>query len=520
VARAVLNPRDDLTLATALKTPLLGLDDDDLLMLAPERPGPLIEALRASLVPAHRAATALLDAAASWAARLGPFGFVSRLLSDGRRTVMVGRLGREADEALSQLEARALEFERQSGPSLGQFLTVMGRDDEDRKRDLAVPSGEVRVMTVHGAKGLEAPIVILADAGMPEKNSSRETLLRLPHPGRNAATVPVWVPRKDLDSAALAAARARRAALATEERHRLLYVALTRAQDRLILGGVQPAQQSEAGLPNSWYGLVETGLSRHPAGLQPIELAGHPARRFQLRPGALAVPVRVATAEPAAGDPTPWPEWLHRVAPQEVAAPPPISPASALMAADRPAREADPLRLAAAAQQGRLVHLLLQHLPSVPPDRRGAVAERLAAARGPFLTAERRRTLVAETLALMDDSRLAPLFGPDSLAEVPIAGRLDLGDGAGPREVAGRIDRLAVAGDEVLLADFKTAARPPASVGALPVTALAQIALYARLARPLFPGRRIVPLLIYTAGPRVFAPDEAALAAALAGVAP
>ncbi|WP_186417153.1 PD-(D/E)XK nuclease family protein, partial [Bosea sp. CS1GBMeth4] len=196
---------------------------------------------------------------------------------------------------------------------------------------------------------------------------------------------------------------------------------------------------------------------------------------------------------------------------------PPLRPSSALAAADAQERPHDGPFLAGAAAAGRLAHLLLQLLPEVPAERRAGTARALAEARGGSLPEERRTGLVEDALALIAAPEFGGLFGPGSLAEVPIAGEITLADGAA-RPVQGRIDRLAVGADEVVIADFKTAARPPRDAAALPASTLAQLAVYRRLVGEIYPGRRIRAVAIYTAGLKPLEPGPDLLDAALASM--
>jgi ATP-dependent helicase/nuclease subunit A len=158
--------------------------------------------------------------------------------------------------------------------------------------------------------------------------------------------------------------------------------------------------------------------------------------------------------------------------------------------------------------------LRVQVLPGVPEARRPATAEALAEARGGALGPERRAAIVADALQLLAAPALAGLFAADALAEVPVAGSIRLLDGE-PRAVSGRIDRLAVTAESVLVADFKTTARPPREADAIPLTTIAQLAAYAALMREIYPGRTVRALVIYTASLACFELDEGRLDAAL-----
>jgi ATP-dependent helicase/nuclease subunit A len=514
LGRALLLPDDDLALATALKTPLIGLDDDDLMRFAPERAGSLRAALRqaGASEPRYAAIESRLAALGEEAGRRGPFRFFADLLGPGGgRNLALARLGAEAGDALDAFLNAALDYERRHGPSLAGFLHHIVAAGTEVKRDLSASAGEVRVMTVHGAKGLEAKIVILADLA-PEPGAKRLPKILAVAPPRGR-TVPIWPPAKAEDAAATRQAKAQVIDQLVEEHHRLLYVALTRAEDRLIVCGAQAKGEAPAG---SWYAMVEAGLSASEAGLTEIATPGMdgPVRRFMTSAAAPSGEPEADFVKAPVGEPG----WLRAQAPAERETLPPLKPSSALSAADAAERPGDGPFLAAAAQAGRLAHLLLQMLPEIEPQGRETAARALARLRGAGLSATRRGEIVRQALALLDDTALAALFAPGSLAEVPVAGEIALASGA-VRSVSGQIDRLAVTMDSVLIADFKTTSRPPAEASAIPPATLAQLAVYRALIRQIYPGRQVRALVIYTADMRVYEPGAAALDAVLANLA-
>ncbi|HEY5794036.1 MAG TPA: double-strand break repair helicase AddA [Bosea sp. (in: a-proteobacteria)] len=518
LGRTLLLPEDDLTLATALKTPLIGLDDDDLLRLAPGRKVSLREALReaGAAEPRYAAVERQLTELAAEAGRCGPFRFFAGLLGPGGgRNLALARLGAEAGDALDAFLSAALDHERRYGPSLAGFLQHISDSATDVKRDLSSSAGEVRVMTVHGAKGLEAKVVILADlapapgAKRLPKIMSLEIMsleiLAIEPPRRQS--VPIWPPASAEDASATAAAKARIIDQMVEEHHRLLYVAMTRAEDRLIVCGAQAKGEAPAG---SWYAMVEAGLAASTTGLAEIGEGEKAIRRFMVT----TPQTQEVGAPPAAAATVPIPAWLRTLPPREAEPAPPLKPSSALAAADAPARPADGPFLAAAAAAGRFAHLLLQMLPDIAPDQRLPVAQALGRARAGAVTAAKREAIIAEALALLADPALAGLFGAGSLSEVPIAGAIELGDGE-RRPVSGQIDRLAISAEEVVIADFKTAARPPRDVEAIPENTLAQLAVYRALIGQIYPGRSVRALLVYTATLTRLEPDAVRLDAVM-----
>ena len=514
--RAILLPENDLALATLLKTPLFDLDDDDLQGFAPERQGSLRSALSAGAEQNPRLARAEKQFAelASLAGRSGPFGFYASVLGpQGGRYEAIRRLGAEAGDAVDAFLSAALDFERKNGPSLFAFLEEMAGTTQDVKRDLAGAGSDVRVMTVHGAKGLESKTVILADIGVVGGSQKADKLLGIPVPGEaGKTTVPVWSPSKRTDTSLVATAKAEALAKSREEHNRLLYVALTRAEQHLIVCGTLGKQTK---LEGSWYETIERGLAASETGLREMAApdGSSKIRRFKITPEA--TPEAVKPAEPATKPALP--EWLTRQAPVEQGDLPPLSPSSAIVAADRPDRPLDNGFVASAASIGKFAHLLLQVLPGVAPEKREMTAKALAAVRANALTEIQRQTIFTQAIALLAVPDLAEIFGPSALAEIPVAGRIGLGSGE-DRLVSGQIDRLLIGPSLITIADFKTSARPPRNAAAIPLRSLVQMAIYKALIAEIFPGKPVRTLLIFTANLSVLEPDDRQLTAALASL--
>ncbi len=536
LARAAANPLDDLTVATVLKGPLIGLDEEALFALAHGRAGSLRQALaaRAQGDDGFRRAHETLLQVEALSRQAGPFAFFATILSVmGGRKAAAARFGAEAHDVLDALLERARAHEQQDSASLIDFVHAMGASPADVKRDLSAPGGEVRVMTVHGAKGLEARMVILADLA-PEPTDIRRDSPLFALPGPDGPT-PIWSPRKDTDCEAVAALRRKRLDKAIDEHRRLLYVALTRASERLILCGIAPKKDRDTVLPRSWYGLVMSGLSTA-EGLHSTDPLpnGLPRRRYGASHGAgtgAAAPLTEnGPPKPQPAAPTlSLPAWATTPAPDEPLPEPPLAPASALaVAMTEPLEDANAPEQrvsaagasaggeAAALQRGRLIHLLLQWLAPVAPERRAAAGARLMAARAPQLPETERAALVAGALDVFSHPEAAALFGAGSRAEVSVAGSIVTA--RGPRLLAGRIDRLAVLPDRVVIADFKTTRRIPCDEGGIDRATLTQLALYARATADLYPGRIIRSVVIYTAGPLVLTARDDDLADALAAI--
>jgi ATP-dependent helicase/nuclease subunit A len=513
LADALLLPADDLALATVLKSPLFGLDDEDLFKVAWERKTSLRTALRAKapMDPRFAAAVEKLDRLAHWAHKETPFGFYARVLGAERgRQRFLARLGHEADDALDEFLNRALDYERRETPSLQGFIAWLRAARTDIKRDMEVTRDEVRVMTVHGAKGLEAPIVILADTTTPPAGPGQRQprLLDL----TTCAGVPdhfVWTGPKANDVAAVAAARERVRREIEDEHGRLLYVAMTRAINRLIVCGAEGERSPHEGC---WWNMI-SGALRPVSAEEPADDGEGTVWRY--RPTPLDDATAVSSLAAAARQEQP--PWLAQKAPGEAVAPVPLSPSRAYdeeAAPVRPGRAGTPAERKKAMARGVLMHRLLQSLPDIPPEARTEAAFRhLARAAGDF-SAEEQESLLAQVRRVLEDTRFAELFSPGSRAEIPIVGRLR----GGALAVSGQVDRLAVIDDAVLIADYKTNRPAPQRFEDVPTAYVRQLALYRAVLAQLYPGKLIRAALLWTHVPDLMEVPAAAMDRELAAV--
>ena len=514
LADALLLADDDLALATVLKSPLFGFDDEDLFEVAWKRRGSLWAALRAKVQAKPRFADALakLQRFGEWAQQM-PFAFYARVLgAEGGRQRFLARLGHEADDALDEFLNLALEYERRETPSLQGFVAWLRAAQTDVKRDMEITRDEVRVMTVHGAKGLEAPIVVLADtttppAGPPQR---QPRLLSLEPAMPHLPNCLAWVAAKATDTAPLSAARERARREAEDEYRRLLYVAMTRAIDRLVICGAEGERARHEGC---WWNLITAAL-RPPVSVEEPAADGE-GQVWRYRKMPVSADEALA-AWPASLPADPPPPWVHRNAAAE---PPSVSLLSPAAAYDEttPPRTATPgnsMERDKALERGRLVHRLLQALPDIPEAARDEAARRYLARSAGRFSAEERELMLAQIRRLLDDPRFAALFLPGSRAEVPIVGRLEGGRFA----VSGQVDRLAVTGDSVLIADYKTNRPAPSRLADVPDAYLAQLALYRAVLAQLYPGKRVRAALVWTDVPDLMEISHANLDAALAAI--
>ncbi|KRR03970.1 DNA helicase UvrD [Bradyrhizobium jicamae] len=521
LADALLLPQDDLALAVALKSPLFGLDDDDLFKIAFDRKGSSLRAALTARAPTDarlRDALWRLDQCERRFASETPFAFYAWLLGgDGGRARILRRLGHEANDALDEFLELALNYERKAPASLQGFMAWLRTADLEVKRDMEISRDEVRVMTVHGAKGLEAAVVFLVDTTTSPSDTQRLKLINLPvgNADPHAPGVVVWAGRKAEDPPAVVAARATMIGDTEDEYRRLLYVAMTRAADRLVVGGCMPGNMKSV-RPLSWYDLITKGLDGSGLQLQEIETAAGRVKRY-VRAEETA-PSAAPAAAPSSAAPIVLPSWLLTPAQPEISPESLLRPSDPADSGHQPVRTVESLaQRARALQRGTLVHRLLQSLPEIAAERRREAALAHLARNANGWAAEERQQLAESTLALIGDPRFAPVFAPGSRAEVSIVGRLER-PGGRPALVSGQLDRLVVTDSEVLIVDFKTNHTPPSRPEAAPRGYVRQLALYRAVLGKLYPQLPVRAALLWTETSELMEISAPALEAELASI--
>ncbi len=493
LADSLLLPHDDLALASVLRSPLFGFSDKELFDIAADRGR---KTLRAALAghsgEKFTEASARLEAMVTMARRVTPFAFFAHVLgADGGRRRFLARLGLEANDALDEFLNLALDYERHEPPSLQGFLAWLREARAEIKRDMEIKRDEVRVMTVHGAKGLEAPIVILADTITPPAGPRPPRLLKL------ADGPLIWVGRKADDVAPVQTARQLFQRDAEDEYRRLLYVAMTRAADRLIVCGAEGVRGRPQGC---WYDLVREPLAEllveeQDDGGETVWRYRKSASKEAPRPS----PEKLETKSERLA----LPFWLRELAPTEPSRPTVVSPSSAFDDDDI-GSTFEPTASSAADRQkalerGSLVHRLMQSLPDIPVEHRKQAAASFLEKRGKNFSADERAKMVQDILAIINDKNFAEIFAPGSRAELPIVGRF-LRHNAPPVHVSGQVDRLAVSGEAVLIADYKTDRRVPENLGEV-APYVTQLALYRAVLQRLYPDKTVRAALLFTEEP-------------------
>ena len=525
---ALLN-EDDLSLAALIKSPLLDMTEEDVDQLCGHRAGNqrVWERLKA-----------LAHADARWkdvevrlirwvgmARSMRVHDFYAALLGrEGGRKLFLSRFGHEVSDVLDEFLNFALAHEEAGLPGLTSFIATLEKDSPEIKREQDKGRDEVRIMTVHASKGLEAPVVFLVDGGSKPFDKSLLPKLRLKPGSEDQPDTPFWVPVKDVQSRISSDDDVRLGRAAEDEYRRLLYVGLTRASDRLVVCGYRKKKPVD----DSWAQLVRMALVANEQKCMPASFSagGQAWEGFSWRHHRRE-PVEPATDEAAVKDgklQITLPDSLLSPLPPMPALPRPLAPSGVTAVIDEEAGDLivpsalfiDRPAGSGAQVKGKIVHRLLQALPDFPASERSDAARRYLARAVPQWRDVERERLAENVLGIVADSRFAALFGEGSRAEVSVMGTIRVRDR--DYAISGRIDRMGVAGDRVFVADYKTNRVPPATHEDIPFAHRAQLALYREVLSPLFPGKVVECILVYTEGPQLFSLTETELEKALLAI--
>lgn len=512
LADVMLLPEDDLSLASLLKSPFFDFSDDDLMALATARSGSLLEAMRGSGEARYRSA---YDQIVLWLNRVDfetPYRFFARILAaDGGRRKLLTRLGSEADDLIDEFLAQALDYETtmtagRGGSGLQGFSHWIKQKSGDIKRQMDAARDEVRVMTVHGAKGLESPIVYLVDDGsQPRAHVHRPHIFAHWPEGAKGMPALFWGARAKKDQTDLQRELLDASDMdAMAEYRRLLYVGMTRAEDRLIVCG---KQGKRAMSDDNWYRLAEATLKPN---MRTVETEDGQVNHFLWRTSEPQASERPEPAKMQADDLGGIPDWLLTPPPP----PPPVAKAMSPSRLDAAQERAEELsweeRFDAlgnqdssfALKRGQAVHTLLQHLPALADEDRDAAAQSyLAHALPSGCPPHMVEQITASVFDILTDPKFSVLFGPESRAEVGIAGHLQSTEGL--YAVSGKIDRLCHLEKGLLIVDFKTNARVPDTVAGTPTNYVNQLAAYRALLRRSFPDTDIHAAILWVSAARL-----------------
>lgn len=490
-AEFALLPEDDLTLASLLKSPYIGWNEEQLFDAAYDRKTSLWESVK------NKADTATTDWLTKLIKRGGaqkPYEFFAQILQEpcpadeqtGLRALKK-RLGDDCLDPIDEFLNFALDFDQDAIPTLQNFLYVQQHQEVQVKRQMEESGNAVRIMTVHGAKGLQAPIVILPDT---VKGATGGKIDRILWPDRSGCELPYFcptsksVPQKCEDALSVLKQRQE------EESKRLLYVALTRAESRLYIGGYAASKK----IPDdSWYSYAKNAfeasenIERIPFNDQEIlrlsnpDTAGKPDKTDGDKTSSANADVKA-------------PKWLFEQMPQEPVSPKPLFPSRPSQddsAALSPLRSQENSRF----MRGNVTHKLLQILPDISIEHRREAAIKYTALPAHNLSPKIQESIVDETLAVLNHPDFAPIFGKGSLSEVPVTGLLN--DGT---PISGQIDRLLITDNEILIIDYKTNRPAPKTPENIPVIYRNQMQAYAGALKKIYKNKDVRTALIWTDG--------------------
>ncbi|MCB9964837.1 MAG: double-strand break repair helicase AddA [Rhodospirillales bacterium] len=498
LASFALQPRDNLALAEVLRSPFIDLDPQTLEDWCYERSGDLWPHILAHAP----------DALKNWLMHLpeqaarSPFAFFYEILNtpcpahpSSGLAALRARLGEDCLDVLDEFLQMVQGYEQEYLPQLQSFLLWQDTNPVEIKKEQSGTENAVRIMTAHGAKGLQAPIVILPDTTR-NKNGVQKKIPRLLLPQRTESSVPLWSPRKALECDAYTQALEKIAAQETAEYKRLFYVAATRAEDELIICDIRPKRAEDT---DSWYHYAAEAFTalgdavyEESAGFDPnvnVRVYAH----AQSTPPDLAAPQEQTDESESA----PVPAWAYLSPPEEPHPPRPLRPSRP--SEDEPA-SVSPKQMGADIRfrRGTLTHTLLQFLPDLPDAQRERTGAAFLAVNAADFSEDVRHDILVETLRVMRTSSFADIFSPQAQAEVPVSGHLPSG-----QLLSGQIDRLLIGAQEILIIDYKTNRPPPQDSRDIPKAYRAQMQAYRDALAQIYPHHKIRCALLWTYGPHL-----------------
>ena len=526
LGKIILNTADDLSLAALLRSPIFSWSDEQLFDLAHARHGALWQAL-AFKAKNNEADNKVFKQLQKWqnlSSNCTPFEFYSRVLEiDEVRKKLTGRLGAETSDMIDEFLNFALSMEKKNSSSLEILINTLGEYAPVIKREMEGDQDEVRIMTVHGAKGLEAPIVFLVDNGAKATGGHKPDFLHACGLGDLGQGFH-WIGKKGERSIVGEQLLDAKDRAAEDEYKRLLYVGMTRAADRLIVAGYKSKQNTKN---ITWIDLVRRALEERS---DQVDYDDFSAIRF---PSGMRTESNSAVHDTEEDRSTVQvPACFDHAAPKEPPAPRPLIPSGASGLAidvdrdDTSAEQSKSLLATvgtddrtqqsspnAAMLRGTIIHRLLQMLPAVPENEQEDRARLYCHTYGSTFQHDEIDRMCGQVFGILRNPDYAPFFDNDAHAEVSVMGTVDLG--GVERAVSGVIDRLVELPDCVVLIDYKTNAFPLESVSQVPDTYLRQMALYHALVSPLYPEKPVRTVLLFTATPKLIELESHDLAAAL-----
>ena len=475
---AMLLPEDDLNLASVLKSPLFGLSENHIFEIAYGRKNKTIQQRLQSLAaesPVYKAANDRLEDWLKIAEQTTPYEFYRRVLTTPIRLAFTKRLGENAIHAIAQFLDIIAEFEGEKTSTLQTLINHIRRADIDiRLENDARASNEIRIMTVHGAKGLEAPVIVMPDTLKQRKPNPLTYPLTYSPTYLLGGDMPIYAPAEGSRLDAIIEAKEKIKNQQRDEDNRLLYVALTRAEDGLLVAGFEQSRKRE--YEGSWYEKIATAAAK----IDPIKLRGQDRQAIK-------------TPEEKSPEADRYPQWIHQTPAPEDAQYTTLSP-SQQPSGKSPMGEGRQKAML----RGTLIHRLLEILPGLDDEAQTRAAGRIIAPLVPqeFSQSEA-NAAIAEAQNLMQSDALNPIFSKHGRAEVPITGEVN------GQNFQGIIDRLVIEEERITIIDFKSG-KPPENNADIPESYQQQMEIYSQIIRQIWPERSVRAALVFTENASIF----------------
>ncbi|UNE55616.1 double-strand break repair helicase AddA [Bartonella machadoae] len=515
LARFVLQPKDDLSLACVLKSPLFSLSEEELYQIAAHRTGSLWQSLcmHTSSHPPFKDAFEKLSKYRTLVDKIPVFEFYSHILNNDKgRQRILSRLGSEANDILDAFMDYTLTIQKTGLPGLQAFLETLSVNEPEIKREFDQNHEEVRIMTVHAAKGLEAAVVFLVDPGSAiwhPKHAPHFLKVPVNNTQLSGQQAFIWRPNAEFNTKSSEKALSHLKERAEEEYKRLLYVGMTRAEDRLFVCGYK----NEKAASGTWLQLVKKALKPHAVPIKgPTDDIA--AWRYCITPASHA-PINPEGVHANNQTLSPLPDFFFHKVSVEPALPKPLRPSVASLSIEvdnevfsntkqyslSPVLGEKNTNKAFYIEYGHVVHKLLQYLPNFSPEKRRDYAQHYLNTKVSHWHETQREKALRHVWQILEHSYLKPLFSVDSRAEVPLMGIVKIR--GKEQAISGQIDRLYITQNSIIFADFKTGT-PPEDESAIASHYLLQMALYRKLLQAIHPEKEIQALLVYSKEVKIF----------------
>ncbi|MBQ8785469.1 MAG: double-strand break repair helicase AddA [Alphaproteobacteria bacterium] len=469
LGKFLLLPDDDLSLAEVLKSPLFNLDDNDLFKLCWNRKGSLWKSLQSNEKFSEVAQS--IENLLNKVDYMRPFDLYNYVLSEmGGRKKYYARMGLEAEDGLNEFMNLSLNFETDNVPTLQNFIHWIASDDVEIKREQEQGENNiVRMMTVHGSKGLQAPIVILPDTtGVPFCKEEAGFIW-------NNDIFVYPSSKNDYDNFCKKLKEKQKQKM-MEEYRRLMYVAVTRAEDRMIFCGFSKKQQIA---DDSWYSLFKETFSQiaTPDENDILSITSEQCFEKDSKPKNKREEVQ-----------TEMPDFMNRHAEKESPLSKPLRPSKP----DSEPANISPLIInkdRTLYKRGEIIHKLLQFLPTISKDKQIQTITDFLQQKAPDFIETDVEKICKEITFLLNNKEFGKVFGANSKAEVPIMGEVD------GKIISGQIDRLIIDDNQVIIVDYKTNKNVPDKI---PAVYVSQLNAYKKLMKKIYPQKEIKTYILWT----------------------